>query len=180
MKETWALAFDKLMEHEGGFTDDPRDPGNKLPDGRPGCTNLGVTQAEWEKHVGRQVTHDEMRALTPDDVNPFYKARYWDIIKADSLPAGVDYMVFDMCVNSGPGKAAMTLQSCVGAKPDGAIGPATLASISNANVDELIDAFSEKRLDYMKSLHNWETYKGGWERRVKEVEALADNIALKA
>jgi len=178
MKETWALAFDKLMEHEGGFQADPRDPGNHLPDGRPGCTNLGVTQKAWEDYVGRQVTHDDMRALTREDVNPFYKKLYWDSIKADSLPRGVDYMVFDMGVNSGPGRAAMTLQACVGAKPDGAIGPATLAAVSNANVDDLIDKFSEARLEYMQSLKNWEIYKGGWERRVKEVAALADNIAI--
>ena len=55
MKETWPRAFEQLIEHEGGFTSDERDPGNKMPDGRPGSTNLGVTQKVWEEYVGRQI-----------------------------------------------------------------------------------------------------------------------------
>lgn len=177
MKSTWHLAFEHLLQSEGGFTDDPRDPGNKLPDGRPGSTNLGVTQAVWEQHIGRQVTHDEMKALTPDDVNPLYKKQYWDSIRGDDLPAGIDYLVFDMAVNSGPGRAAMTLQKCVGAKPDGAIGPATLAAVSNANLDKLIDDYTQARLEFMRSLPTWQTFGRGWERRVKEVAELSDSLA---
>jgi lysozyme family protein len=177
MKSTWALAFAELMKSEGGFTDDTRDPGNYLSDGRPGCTNLGVTQRAWENYIGRQVTHDEMRALTPETVNEFYKQKYWDAIKADDLPSGIDYMVFDTCVNSGPSKAARLLQECVGAKPDGAIGPATLAAVTNANLDKLIDDYSEARLNYMQSLTGWPVYGRGWERRVNEVAELADTLS---
>ena len=177
MKSTWALAFAELMKSEGGFTDDTRDPGNYLSDGRPGCTNLGVTQRAWENYVGRKVTHDEMRALTPETVNEFYKQKYWDAIKADDLPSGIDYMVFDTCVNSGPSKAARLLQECVGAKPDGAIGPATLAAVTNANLDKLIDDYSEARLNYMQSLTGWPVYGRGWERRVNEVAELADTLS---
>lgn len=177
MKSTWALAFDALMESEGGFTDDIRDPGNFLPDGRPGCTNLGVTQRAWENFIGRQVTHDEMRALTPEQVKPFYKQKYWDVIKADDLPGGIDYMVFDTCVNSGPGRASRILQQCVGTTPDGSIGPATLAAVTNANLEKLIDDYSAARLDYMQSLNGWPVYGKGWERRVKEVAELADSLS---
>ena len=177
MKSTSTLAFDALMESEGGFTDDIRDPGNFLPDGRPGCTNLGVTQRAWENFIGRQVTHDEMRALTPEQVKPFYKQKYWDVIKADDLPGGIDYMVFDTCVNSGPGRAARLLQQCVGTTPDGSIGPATLAAVTNANLEKLIDDYSAARLDYMQSLNGWPVYGKGWERRVKEVAELADSLS---
>jgi lysozyme family protein len=176
MKETWAMAFKKLIEHEGGFTSDPRDPGNKLPDGRPGSTNLGVTQKVWEDYVGQQVTHEEMKALTKADVEPLYKKQYWDSIRGDLLPRGVDYVVFDMSVNSGPGRAAMTLQSCIGVKADGIIGPATLAAVSNANLHELIESFSEKRLEFMEKLPEWPIYGNGWERRVNEVAELAENL----
>lgn len=176
MKSTWNLAFEHLLQSEGGFTDDPRDPGNKLPDGRPGSTNLGVTQAVWEQHIGRQVTHDEMKALTPDDVSPLYKKKYWDSIRGDDLPAGIDYLVFDMAVNSGPARAARTLQQCVNSTPDGVIGPATLVAVSNANLEKLIDDYSEARLNFMRSLTSWPTFGKGWERRVHEVADLADAL----
>lgn len=177
MKSTWERAFAELMQSEGGFTDDPRDPGNWLPDGRPGCTNLGVTQRAWEEYLGQQVTHEEMKALTPEIVNPFYKKKFWDVIKADDLPAGIDYMVFDTCVNSGPAKAARILQGCIGATQDGSIGPATLAAVSNANLDKLIDDYSAARLNFMQSLSGWKTFGKGWERRVNEVAGLADKMA---
>lgn len=176
MKSTWHIAFEHLLKSEGGFTDDRRDPGNFLPDGRLGCTNLGVTQRAWEEYLGRQVTHDEMKALTPEIVELFYKKKYWDIIRADDLPGGIDYMVFDTCVNSGPARAVRILQECVEAKPDGVIGPATLAAVSNANLDKLIDDYSEARLNFMKGLTGWATYGKGWERRVNEVADLADSL----
>ena len=176
MKETWDFAYTSLMEDEGGFTDDLRDPGNKLPDGRPGCTNLGVTQAAWEAYIGRQVTHDEMRALTPETVKPFYKVLYWDKVRADDLPAGVDYAVFDMCVNSGFGRAAMLLQECVNAKPDGAVGPKTLDAVRSHHGELLLKDYSKRRLAFMQSLPQWKFYGVGWETRVKEVEK--ESLAL--
>ena len=176
MKSTWDLVFKELLESEGGFTDDPDDPGNKLPDGRPGCTNLGVTQAAWEAYIGRQVTHEEMKALTPEKVEPFYKHKYWDCISGDSLPMGIDYMVFDMGVNSGPAKAARVLQECVGAAVDGRIGPGTLAKVSDANLEQLIDAYSQARLNFMRSLSGWGKYGGGWQRRVEKVATIANNL----
>ena len=72
MQSNWKLAFEQMLASEGGFTDDERDNGNKLPDGRKGSTMLGVTQFNWEQHVGHQVTHDDMRKLTPADVSVLY------------------------------------------------------------------------------------------------------------
>jgi lysozyme family protein len=99
MKENWKQAFEQMLASEGGFSDDDRDPGNTLPDGRPGSTMLGVTQYNWEQHIVHQVTHDQMRKLTPADVEPLYKKKYWDAVRADELPSGIDYRVFDMGVN---------------------------------------------------------------------------------
>lgn len=173
MKENWDFAYTKLIGHEGGFTDDPRDPGNSLPDGRPGCTNLGVTQKAWEEYRGKQVTHDEMRALTPLAVKPFYKSLYWDKIKADDLPHGVDYAVFDTCVNSGPKRSVILLQEAVNANPDGSIGPMTLSAVRSHNSELLIKDYTQRRLSFMMALPTWATYGKGWERRVKEVETMA-------
>ena len=68
MKENFEIALQALLKHEGGFVNDPRDPG--------GMTNLGVTKKVWEAFVGREVTEDEMRKLTPETVAPLYKQRY--------------------------------------------------------------------------------------------------------
>lgn len=177
MKDTWPRAFDQLIEHEGGFTSDERDPGNKMPDGRPGSTNLGVTQNVWEEYVGHEVTHEDMKRLTKSDVEPLYKKQYWDTVRGDDLPYGVDYMVFDMGVNSGPGRAVRTLQKAVGATPDGVIGPKTLQAIQSADPHDLIESFSQARLEFMKSLKTWDVYGKGWERRVNEVATLSESLA---
>jgi hypothetical protein len=110
-------------------------PGHKRQDihakhDHGGETNLGVTKAAWAEYMGRPIADGEMKALTPDIVKPFYKIRYWDKCKCDSLPTGVDYMVFDLAVNGGVGRGAKMLQTVVGVNADGAIGPATLAALA--------------------------------------------------
>jgi len=162
----WDTALTHLLDIEGGFTDDSADPGNKLPDGRPGCTNLGVTQAAWEAYIGRKVTHDEMRALTRKDVDPFYRAMYWDSIRADDLPPLIRYAVFDAGVNSGPVTAIRWLQQAVGATPDGILGPRTLAAINELNHDATLRRMVAKRLTAMTSMSGWPSFSRGWARRV--------------
>ena len=85
-----------VLHSEGGFVNNPQDPG--------GMTNLGVTKVTYEGYVNRHVDEAEMRSLTPDLVAPLYKKMYWDRIKGDDLPVGVDYCLFDLAVNSGVGK----------------------------------------------------------------------------
>ena len=67
MLNNFEKALDLILKDEGGFTTDVRDNGNKLPDGRAGSTNLGVTQANWETFVGHPVSWNDMRALNPTD-----------------------------------------------------------------------------------------------------------------
>ena len=110
-------ACECLLKHEGGFVNHPKDPG--------GMTNLGVTKAVYDKWIGRESTEQEMRDLTPDDVAPIYKKNYWDKVRGDDLPSGVDWCAFDWAVNSGSGRPAKAIQRAVGAKQDGAIGPMT-------------------------------------------------------
>ena len=117
MKESWEQIFESVIKSEGGFVDHPSDPG--------GMTNLGVTRAVYSRWLGREATEQEMRDLTKKDVSPIYKQWYFDAINGDDLPAGIDYSVCDIAINSGPSRAAKMLQKCVGAKPDGAIGPVT-------------------------------------------------------
>ena len=167
MKENFDTCFELMLSHEGGYVDHPKDPG--------GRTNLGVTQRVWEEWMGRPVSEKEMRALTPIMVKPLYKRKYWDAVRADDLVAGVDYCVFDVAVNSGPGRAIKFLQGCVGVTVDGGFGPRTLAAVKEAEKDpaRLIELYCAKRLEFLQSLRTFETFGKGWSRRVQEVKDKA-------
>ena len=156
-----------MLAHEGGYVNHPQDPG--------GMTNLGVTKRVWEEWVGHEVDEKQMRALTPEAVAPLYKRKYWDAVRADDLVAGVDYVVFDVAVNSGPGRAVKFLQSAVGVTADGGFGPATLAAVKKVEEDpaRLIELYCAKRLEFLQSLKTFETFGKGWSRRVAEVKEKA-------
>ena len=172
MLSNFAQSFSLMLQSEGGFQDDPNDSGNRLPDGRKGCTNLGVTQTSWENWLGRVSSEKEMRALTPEIVKPFYKRKYWDACHCDDLPQGVDYLVFDFAVNAGVGRSAKTLQSAVGTTPDGAIGPITLAAVKTYTPEELVEEFTKEKIRFYTGLNN-PTYEQGWLNRVGQVRTHA-------
>ena len=164
----WPQCFAFILKNEGGYVDNPADPG--------GATNLGCTKAVWEQYIGRSVTKDDIKALTPNDVMPLYKVKYWDTIKGDDLPEGVDYAVFDFAINSGPSRAAKALQSVLSITVDGQIGPATLRALEAANPREVATAVCEARLAFLQSLSTYATFGKGWSRRVSEVETVSFNM----
>ena len=165
MKENFDSALAAILHHEGGYVNHPADPG--------GMTNLGVTKRVWEEWVGHEVDEKDMRALTPEDVGPMYKAKYWDKIKGDDLPAGVDYIVFDAAINSGPSRATKWLQQSVGAIPDGMIGPGTLGKVAAVPADDIVEKYQQTRLEFLRSLPTWSTFGRGWGRRVQDVQVTA-------
>lgn len=156
-------ALEHLLKHEGGWVNHPSDPG--------GETNMGVTKQVWEEWLGHPVK--TMKTLTPKDVAPLYKKKYWDRIKGDDLPSGIAYCVFDAAVNSGTGRAAKWLQEAVGAVPDGAIGPKTLDMVYEAHPDDLINKMCDIRQSFLEGLKTFETFGKGWTRRVSEVRKIA-------
>jgi lysozyme family protein len=168
MKANFEKALAAVLVHEGGFSNNKADPG--------GMTNLGCTKAVWEEHCGHDVDEKAMRALTPNDVGSLYKAKYWDKVKGDDLPSGVDYVVFDAAINSGPGRAAKWLQACVGVEPDGGIGPKTLAAVRAFDAKQLVDDYGKRRLSFMMDLSTWDTFGRGWTRRVLEVTATGEQM----
>ena len=172
MKSNWDAALDAVLHHEGGYVHHKDDPG--------GMTNLGCTKATWEKWCGHPVDEADMRALTPADVAPLYRDKYWDKVKADELPAGVDYVVFDTAINSGPGRAAKFLQEAIGTTPDGAIGPLTLRAVAAMPAADVINTFQDRRLAYLQTLPTWSTFGRGWERRVEEGRVLALQMSQSA
>lgn len=168
MKENFDSAFAKLIRHEGGFCNHPRDPG--------GMTNLGVTKRVWEEWIGHPVEEKTMRNLTPEQVKPLYKRKYWDAVRGDDLPAGVDYCVFDAAVNSGPGRAVKWLQQSLGLTQDGVIGPKTLAGAKTADLKKLVLDYNNIRLAFLQDLASWEVFGQGWSRRVAEVKQNAGEM----
>ena len=157
-----------VLAAEGGFVDHPSDPG--------GMTNLGVTQKAWRDWVKRGVDEAEMRSLTPEQVAPMYKSKYWDACKCDDLPRGVDYAVFDAAVNMGPGRAAKLLQAALGVTADGRIGRATLAAAIAADPSDLIEIFSYEKEAFYQSLPTFEIFGRGWFNRVARVQTDAGKM----
>ena len=168
MKENFNAALDAVLRHEGGFVNHPSDPG--------GMTNLGCTKGVWEEWVGHPVTEAAMKALKPADVAPLYRKKYWDKVRGDELPAGVDYAVFDAAINSGPGRAVKWLQATVGAVVDGDFGPATLRAVKAHPAKDLVDDFNSRRLYFLHDLPTWPTFGKGWARRVSEVDITANRM----
>ena len=169
MKDNFDQALKAILHHEGGCVNHPKDPG--------GMTNLGVTKKVWEEWVGHEVDEKTMRGLTPEIVGPMYKVKYWDKVKGDDLPTGVDYIVFDAAVNSGPGRAAKWLQACVGVEVDGGIGPKTLAAVNAFDANQLIEDYAKRRLSFLMDLQTWDTFGKGWTRRVAEVQKTGLDMA---
>ena len=168
MKENFESSLEHVLKSEGGFVNNPKDPG--------GMTNLGVTKAVWEAFVGHPVSEADMRALTPEKVAPMYENKYWDACKCDELPAGVDYLVFDFAVNAGPGRSIKTLQKALAVPEDGAIGPTTLHNIAIMDRGELIARFSEAKEEFYKSLKTFDTFGAGWLKRVAEARGIAQTM----
>ena len=172
MKDNFDKCLALLLAHEGGYVNHPQDPG--------GMTNLGVTKRVWEEWTGHEVDEKQMRTLTPELVAPLYKRKYWDAIRGDELVSGVDYCVFDVAVNSGPGRAIKFLQSCVGVTVDGGFGPRTLDAVSAQNPERLIELYCAKRLEFLQTLKTFETFGKGWSRRVAEVKDKALAMVTKS
>ena len=165
MIHNFAIALQHVLKSEGGFSNHKEDPG--------GMTNLGVTKGVWEEWTGYPVDEKTMRNLTPAQVAPMYRRKFWDRIQGNDLPEGIDYCVFDAAVNSGPGRAIKWLQGCVNVDVDGALGPKTLAAVKAFDQKQLIQDYCKRRLSYLTELKNWPTFGKGWTNRVNEVEQIS-------
>ena len=168
MSNKFKEALEIILHHEGGYVNHPKDPG--------GETNLGVTKRVYEEHGGTK----DMKELTVEDVAPIYKKGYWDKMKGDDLPGGLDLCVFDFGVNAGPGRSAKYLQTMIGTVADGGIGPNTLkaveAYVSEHGINKSIENFQEARQGYYEKLSTFDTFGRGWTRRVTETTDLAKTM----
>ena len=169
MITNFSNALRHVLRHEGGWSDHPKDPG--------GATMKGVTLLVYRRHFGADKGKNDLRQITEAQLEQVYRSGYWDKCHCDELPTGIDYVVFDAAVNSGPGRGAKWLQAAIGAKQDGGIGPNTLAKINAQNTIQITDDMCDYRLNFLKSLSNWSTFGGGWGRRVEGVRTAAIAMA---
>jgi lysozyme family protein len=163
MQGNFQECLELVLKSEGGWVNHPSDPG--------GETNLGVTKRVWEEYVGHPV--ESLKKLTKEDVAPLYEQKYWRPCYGEVLPRGLDFVVFSMGINAGPGRSIKLLQSSIGCVPDGVIGPKTRGLISDSNCAALISKFSEARREYYKTLKTFPVFGKGWLNRVDHEEAQA-------
>jgi len=147
-------AFDRLIGHEGSYSRHPDDPG--------GETMFGVTRrvAVQEGYAG------DMHVMPREFAKQVYRRRYWDAVKADSLPDAIRFPLFDAAVNSGVSQAVKWLQRAVGVVDDGVLGPMTLQAAQRANGLKVAVTMTALRLDFMTSLPTWGAFSRGWARRI--------------
>lgn len=177
MKANLQACLAEVLRHEGGFVNNIKDPG--------GATNRGVTQKVYDGwRAVRGLPKRSVAQVTGDEVDAIYRRQYWDAVRADDLPAGIDFAVFDYGVNSGPMRSAKSLQSSLGVQADGHVGMVTLAKAKEIDAVAVINKICDERLAFMKRIKHprtkallWKTFGKGWARRVKEVREKAIKMA---
>lgn len=147
---TFDAAFDRLIGHEGGYVNNPNDPG--------GETNWGISK--------RSYPHVDIKGLTREGAKAIYHRDFWLRIHGDDMYDGVAFQVFDFAVNSGIGTAVRYLQRAVGVADDGYWGPVSEGAIGILSESDVIMRFNAERLDFMTRLSTWPMFGRGWARRI--------------
>lgn len=159
-------ALKRVLVHEGGYANHPADPG--------GATMKGVTQRVYDGYRDRvKAKRQSVRNISDAEIHAIYRTQYWDAIRGDDLPTGVDYNTMDAAVNSGVGQGAKWLQRAVGVVADGVIGETTLAAVRKASASAVINKACDNRLAMLKGLKTWGTFGKGWSSRVAGVRRAA-------
>jgi lysozyme family protein len=170
MKESFPAALAATLRYEGGYSNHPRDRG--------GATMRGITQRVYDAwRRTRGLKPRPVKAITEVEVAQIYRRQYWDAVRGDDLPAGIDAAVFDAAVNSGPIRAAKWLQAALGVSQDGHIGAVTIDAARHADRAATAHAVCTARLSWLKGLSTWPTFGKGWGRRIRELEAFAATLA---
>ena len=155
-------AFDLLIGNEGGYVNNPADPG--------GETNWGITRAVA---VDNGYT-GSMKSMPKEAAKQIYKKMYWDKLHCDQLGFVVAFQLFDAGVNHGNSQAVKFLQRALSVVDDGVIGAKTIAATNSLDDLQIVMLFNAERIEFYASLKTFSTFGKGWVRRV------ASNLKLAA
>lgn len=166
MKNNYTSCLNATLKWEGGYVDHPDDPGGK--------TNRGVTQGRYNEYREDEgLSTRSVKSLTEAELQAIYKRYYWDVIKGDELPAGVDLAVFDYAVNSGPSRSVKHLQGILGVSVDGNLGEETLKAVYRTDPKVLVNAVMYRRQKFVRGLGIYKTFGKGWENRIRDIRKVA-------
>jgi lysozyme family protein len=169
MQASYDQAMTEVFSDEGGYTDDPNDPG--------GPTNYGITIHDARLYWKSNATADDVKNMPKSVAEAIYAAHYAAPLHYNDLPPGLDYAVLDDGILSGTYHSARLLQRLVGATTDGDIGPQTLAAVQTVtDVPTLINNFFDARLTYLQGVRTWPIYGHGWGGRVQRGHSLAAHL----
>ncbi|UFM63632.1 glycoside hydrolase family 108 protein [Paracoccus sp. MA] len=161
MKTNFDRCLAEVLRHEGGYVNDPHDPG--------GETNMGISK--------RSYPQEDIKGMTRARAAEIYRRDYWNPVRGDDLPAGMDLVAFDAAVNSGVSRGAKWLQTALGVSADGKIGPQTIAAAKEAHPEAVIDRAVSARLAWLRTLKTWSRFGKGWTSRVESVREVATAMA---
>lgn len=154
------------LQYEGGYSDDPHDPG--------GPTMKGITHGVYDAYRdGRGLPRQWVRNISNAELVEIYRFNYWHPVRGDELPIGVDLLVFDFGVNSGPGTAIRHLQAVLGVPVDGHLGAVTIAETHRRDPVVLIKAYVDERRRFFRSLSTFWRFGAGWLSRCDLIERAA-------
>lgn len=162
MKENFDKALEYVLHHEGGWANHKNDPG--------GATMQGITLRTYRSFYGKDKTARDLRNISDTERDALYRKMYWDEIAGDALPPGLDYLVFNAAVHSGPKRASKWLQQALGnVEADGIIGPKTLNAVAAADTEVLINEYWDLQMTFLRNLSHWKTFGRGWTNRMMDV-----------
>jgi len=160
--DNFARCFAFTLGAEGGYSNNPADPGNwtggAVGNGELRGTNFGISASAYPQL--------DIANLTQSQAEDIYRRDYWAALQGDSLALPVALVAFDAAVNAGPRRAVMWLQQAAGAAPDGALGPASLAALRQGDPVAMAREALVRRLDFSTRLPAWTNFGLGWSRRI--------------
>lgn len=156
MADPFDTAVTAVLSYEGGYANDPNDPG--------GETNWGISK--------RAYPNLDIRSLTRDDAIRIYRRDYWNVAKCDQFPAPIAIALFDAAVNQGPSAAVRLLQRALGVTVDGIVGPQTVNAARTMNVQAALASFLANRAVEYAGLSTFPEYGRGWMRRLFAVHQV--------
>ncbi len=154
-----------LKRWEGGYVNDKDDKG--------GCTMAGITIGTYRKYYGSKKTCNDLKFITQKEWLHIFKKGYWDKMQADKIEnQSVAQLCVDMCWGSGPITSIKKIQSALGLKADGIVGPKTLEAL-NLDPEKVFKTLWDMRKAWFERIAkngNNQKFLKGWLNRLNDIK----------